>query len=145
MDIAKLLLIGVGGYVLYQVFQGQDNQVVGILPTTEPANVVPAVTTPSAVPAFKARVLEEMSKNGDTRTTMDADNWGYYYQRAYGVAGPDPDNIGLPSRGLLMTIDEWIGRIQPLSVVGLSGLRLGGVNTVAVATGYEMLNIRDVN
>ena len=144
MNFTTLLLLAAGGYVLYNVLQGQGDATLPPVDTT-PVNVVPTVGVASTVPTFRARVLAEATRAGETRNAMNADEWGWYYQKAYGIAGPDPDLMNLPARGLLMTIDEWIQRAQPLTVVGLSGLRLGGVNTVSMASPYEMLNIRDVN
>lgn len=146
MNITTLLLLAAGGYVLYNVFVGESG-VVTTEPAPEPApaNVAPVVAVASTIPAFKARILATLAQHGEHSTTMNADQWGYFYQLAYGVPGPDPDLMNLPARGLILTLDEWIQRAQPLTVVGLSGLRLGRVNTVSMASPYEMLNIRDVN
>lgn len=133
MDIMKLLLIGAGGYVLYNVFNHAANPVHAVDPAT-------VVGVGSSVPGFKARLVIEATKNDPSRQTFTADEWSWFYLKSYGMPGPDPDNMNLPARGLLMTIDEYVNRVAPLKPVGLSG-----VNTVASASGRELMFMREVN
>lgn len=120
MDIGKLLLLGGAAFVGYKYFME---------PTAIPVSTAPGGIQPAATPSLPATnptttrglILGEAAKQNYTATsTLNADQWNWFYRKARGVDSPaDPGLFG-ESRGPNMTFDEYY---TWASQHGLSGYR----------------------
>lgn len=110
-NMAKFLLLGVGGYLLWQNF-GQ--QIVAAMPGTPDAtgtpgqNTVP--TTPSNAPSLRAMLVARAGE-----ITQSFDHWNWYYADIRKVSGPTWEDAtgGTGDRAFAMTVDEYLATIVP--------------------------------
>ena len=157
MDIKQLLILGVGGYVVYQVLnsmnipetaptdpKGSINQQVNNQNTQ--ANVSnPAVNSQTPITTKVDNILspeQTLRKNmydraGDDR--YNPDEMGWFYSQSTGNAAPDPELLFGPRGGstwVLVNVDEYLSK--------LTSSTLGAYQNVNVNNplGWENLGAR---
>jgi hypothetical protein len=165
MDFGKILLFAVGGYFLYSFMSGQtqslptlptDNastnpsgtntngqSTVVSSPIPEPASNPNAITVNSNGPDLRTWMLHSKAVSGIQENTLTYDQWAWLFNEVYGIPAPPIEHSTVPgaNRSLLLTVDQWIAATP----INIRPTGIGGINTVAMATPYETLNIRNVN
>jgi hypothetical protein len=134
MDIGKLILVAVGGFVAYEWFIAPSTTTTTTTTTTPPATPPPA-TTPAPTAAQQQQAAANVSTQGliaalmgkevPPLTSATADQMGYFYSQARGVAAPNPGSYLTDSTapqaqsGYLFTLPEWC---SDSGLCGLSGI-----------------------
>lgn len=117
MDIGKLLLLGGAAFVGYEMFM-KPAAVVTSAGGIQPAAPVTPATNPATTRTLM--LAEAVKQNYTPASTLNADQWNWFYQKVRGVDSPaDPGTFG-ESRGPLMNFDEYFAWATGH---GLSGYR----------------------
>lgn len=137
--------VGIGGYLLYQWWQGQTAAAAVSAPAsptpTAAANAstpVPSASSVSSLDALYRAMVQAAAAAGHT-ATLTADQWGYYLGQVAGSPAPDalqafPSFNRATNWPSISSAQYWAG-IAPLVAQqkGLSGLGLfGGLGRIAM-------------
>lgn len=141
MDLTKMLLIGGGAFVVYELFlkpqqagiatagttadtQNTTNATQGTVSSQQPTNTVVANQTLQAV-------INAMATAGEDPTRYHSvDTWNYYYQLVRGIPGPAPESL-FPSNPRTQTysIGEWWA--------AMTGAGMSGIGAIAFRNPYQ--------
>jgi hypothetical protein len=107
-DLLKFGLIAAGAYMLYEYFYGSTSTSTAASTTSGTTTAQQQVNTQVATQTLQ-KIMNDMTANNDDPTQYHSVyQWNYYYQRARGVNGPDPNTLfpgANPSK--LYSIQEW--------------------------------------
>lgn len=141
MDLTKMLLIGGGAFIVYEMFlkpqtavattggttattQNTTNATQGSVSTQQPSNTAVANQTLQAV-------LNAMVAAGEDPTKYHSvDTWNFYYQLIRGIPGPAPEQL-FPNNPRTQTysIGEWWA--------AMTGAGLSGIGAIAFRNPYQ--------
>lgn len=145
-SLVTILLVGVGGYLIYEWFIAPSTAAATATPTTPP--VTPSLPPPApgtppapAQPAFNSldQIYARIQAAVGTNTTQTPDQFNYFLnqQLPAGKTAPDPTAVFTQAgfdRTQPMTIANWWGAVAPWlqTNYGLSGLGMfGGLGSLA--------------
>lgn len=127
MNIGALLLIAVGGYILYKHFYAPTTTTTGSQVTPSSPQFTDNLLLTKQLMATKARDNAFYISQGGL---LDWHQWNYIYREVRGVDAPQPDT----DTQVRLTLDEWI------NVTFRPGL--GGSIRVSDAGKFERANVR---
>lgn len=165
MNFTSILLLAVGGYALYSFVSREDDAVappaddnVSTNPsgtnTNGQSTVVTAPPTPAVSKAARIKCggmdlrswMVYAKNNREIREDqLTYDQWAWLFKETWGVDAPAIEDTKVPgnNRNLLLNIDQWLALTPIICIDAPNGI--SGINTVAMASPYEMLSIRNVN
>ena len=159
-NIMKVGLVGGGAYLLYKVYEsymeGTSSTTTEIPGVTSGAientigisSATPATQTIQGWPKVEETVLQQLAGT----TTLQPDQWSWYYSQKTGIAIPGDvfdlafGPVGSATRGMLYTVDDFYSRLRTAGL-GMSGLGkwgrgMWGMGVVAgeFPSGWERAN-----
>jgi hypothetical protein len=152
MNIQQLLLLAVGGYLLYKGYE----YYIGQQPTDKTKTGTTGTSTPSPGPSQDLMATIQLMQQWYTahipqndpnygQGLMSFDHWNFVYQQVRGVPGPAWEDVKANyDRGKRITLNEWAALVSAWKP-GFSGLSgFNGLGTLERATYFERAQKRQI-